>query len=213
MKRSGDNDMSRDDEKRKKRETLPHPGGEREVWGKPEEDEPIQEEPIVKEKANFGLTGMLGKDTNTGNTVNGVMMKWSEPLDAAKPDKQWRLYVFKEDAHIETLHLHRQSSYLIGRDNRVADIVVAHPSCSKQHAVIQYRKVKRRDRDGEPIEKVLPYLLDLQSAQKTFVNGEEIEDSRYFELREKDLIKFGASSREYVVMCGEASTSALSNKK
>jgi smad nuclear-interacting protein 1 len=66
--------------------------------------------------------------------------------------------------------------------------------------VIQYRKVKRRDRDGEPVDRVLPYLLDLQSAQKTFVNGEAVDDSRYYELREKDCIKFGASTREYVLM-------------
>lgn len=145
----------------------------------------------------------MSKDVNTGNTVNGVVMKWSEPLDAAKPDRQWRLYVFKEDALIETLHLHRQSSYLIGRDNRVADIIVAHPSCSKQHAVIQYRKVKRKGKDGEPVERVVPYLLDLQSAQKTMVNGEVVEDSRYFELREKDCIRFGASTREYVLMSGD----------
>jgi smad nuclear-interacting protein 1 len=198
-KRSGEREYDDRDEKRNRREPSPKRSG-KEVWGKAEENEPPPEEPIVKEKANFGLTGLLSKDVNTGNTVNGVILKWSEPLDSAKPDQQWRLYVFKEDALIETLHLHRQSSYLVGRDNRVADIVVAHPSCSKQHAVIQYRKVKRRDRDGEPIEKVLPYLMDLQSAQKTFVNGEAVDDSRYYELREKDCIKFGASTREYVLM-------------
>lgn len=181
--------------------------GGNEVWGKREEEEPLpaeSEEPIVKEKANFGLTGMLSKDENTGNTVNGVVMKWSEPLDTAKPDRQWRLYVFKGDEMVETLHLHRQSAYLVGRDNRVADIVVAHPSCSKQHAVIQYRKVRRRSKaasaGSEEVEVVLPYLMDLQSAHRTFVNGEAIEDSRYFELREKDCIRFGASTREYILL-------------
>lgn len=178
-------------------------GSGKEVWGKPDEDEPPPEEPIVKEKANFGLTGLLSKDVNTGNTVNGVVLKFTEPLDSAKPDQHWRLYVFKEDKHIETLYLHRQSVYLVGRDNRVADIVVAHPSCSKQHAVIQYRKVKRRNNEGEPIERILPYLMDLQSAQRTFVNGQAVEDSRYFELREQDCIKFGASTREYVLMSGK----------
>ena len=69
----------------------------------------------------------------------GVVLKWSEPLDSAKPSKQWRLYVFKNEEIAETLHVHRQSAYLIGRDERVADIVLKHLSCSKQHAVIQYR--------------------------------------------------------------------------
>lgn len=38
---------------------------------------------------------------------------------------------------IELLHIHRQSAYLIGRDRAVVDLAVEHPSCSKQHAVIQ----------------------------------------------------------------------------
>ena len=182
---------------------IPRDQNGKEIWGKEDEKEKVKAEeeiPIVKEKANFGLTGNLSKDESTGNVVNGIIMKWSEPLDAAKPEQRWRLYVFKEEALVETLHLHRQSSYLVGRDARVADIVTAHPSCSKQHAVIQFRKVKRKDEFGQPVEVVLPYLMDLQSAQKTFVNGVEMEDSRYYELRQKDCIKFGVSTREYVLL-------------
>lgn len=41
------------------------------------------------------------------------------------------------DGIVELLHIHRQSAYLFGRDKTVADIAVDHPSCSKQHAVIQ----------------------------------------------------------------------------
>lgn len=37
----------------------------------------------------------------------------------------------------DVLHIHRQSAYLIGRDRAVADLAIEHPSCSKQHAVIQ----------------------------------------------------------------------------
>lgn len=70
---------------------------------------------------------------------SGVVLKWVEPLDSAKPSKKWRLYVFKNDDISETLHLHRQSAYLFGRDKRVADVELKHESCSKQHAVIQYR--------------------------------------------------------------------------
>lgn len=38
---------------------------------------------------------------------------------------------------VDLLHLQRQSAYLVGRDKTVVDIPVDHPSCSKQHAVIQ----------------------------------------------------------------------------
>jgi FHA domain len=69
------------------------------------------------------------------------VLKWVEPLDSARPSKKWRLYVFKDNEISETLHLHRQSAYLFGRDKRVADVELKHESCSKQHAVIQYRCV------------------------------------------------------------------------
>ncbi|XP_058093144.1 FHA domain-containing protein DDL isoform X2 [Magnolia sinica] len=48
----------------------------------------------------------------------------------------------------EPLYVHRQSCYLFGRERRVADIPTDHPSCSKQHAVIQFRLVEKEQPDG-----------------------------------------------------------------
>lgn len=44
-----------------------------EIWGKITivDEEETNNQNIVKEKANFGLTGALAKDTNTGNTIQG----------------------------------------------------------------------------------------------------------------------------------------------
>ncbi len=42
--------------------------------------------------------------------------------------------------------------------------------------------------------------MDLESTNKTYLNGDEIEAARYYELREKDILKFGESLREYVIM-------------
>lgn len=155
---------------------------------------------FIKEKANFGLTGALARDAETGNLKNGVLLKWSAPLDEATPDQHWRLYVFKEGEIVETLHIHRQASYLIGRDDRVADILLAHPSISKQHAVIQFREVKQHKTKQMVVK---PYIMDLGSTHKTKLNGNILEDARYYELREKDQLKFGASTREYIIMCAE----------
>jgi smad nuclear-interacting protein 1 len=177
------------------------------VWGNAALEEtsvpPNQDKPVVVEKANFGLSGALAKDATTGNVYNGVVLKWSEPLDAANPDKNWRMYVFKGDEVVETLHLHRQSAYLVGREEKIADIKVLNPSCSKQHAVIQFRRVAVATADPEaPPKKVIkPYIMDLESTNKTFLNGTEIEPSRYIELREKDILKFGTSAKEYVLVC------------
>jgi hypothetical protein len=48
-------------------------------------------------RPNFGLTGVLAEDIATGNVVNGTLLKWTEPPDAALPGLKWRLHVFKGD--------------------------------------------------------------------------------------------------------------------
>ena len=99
----------------------------REVWGKPDElptaprggrggggggggggappgqygngDEGGEEEEAApKEKADFGLSGALAGDEATGNVLNGVVLKFTEPADARPPPargRKWRFYVFK----------------------------------------------------------------------------------------------------------------------
>lgn len=184
----------------------------RKVWGREEEDI-VDEKPQVpdeqKVKADFGLSGALAKDVNTGNMYNGVVLKWSEPQDSARPTLKWRLYVMKNGTIAETLHLHRQSAYLFGRDTRVADVILQHESCSKQHAVLQYRLVNEKSASsssagGGGRRVVKPYLMDLGSTHKTFVNGSALEEARYYELREKDCVKFAGSTREYILLHAES---------
>ncbi|XP_067634709.1 uncharacterized protein [Eurosta solidaginis] len=154
-------------------------------------------EPVEKEKPNFGLSGALLEDTNK---VNGVIIKYSEPPEARKPKRRWRLYPFKGETALPTLHIHRQSCFLVGRDRKVADLAVDHPSCSKQHAALQYRLVSFDREDGTQGKRVRLYLIDLESANGTFLNNKKIEARKYYELIEKDVIKFGFSTREYVLL-------------
>ena len=85
-----------------------------------------------------------------------------------------------------------------------------HTSCSKQHAVIQFRQVSSKNEFGD-VSKVIkyvpytnkvidvrPYVIDLESTNGTTLNGEKLDSRRYFEIRTEDMIKFGESSREYV---------------
>lgn len=89
-----------------------------------------------KEKPNFELSGALVEDTNT---FRGVVIKYNEPPEARIPKRRWRLYPFKNDEPLPVMYIHRQSAYLLGRQRQIADIPIDHPSCSKQHAVFQYR--------------------------------------------------------------------------
>ncbi|GFN11081.1 putative FHA domain protein SNIP1 [Aspergillus tubingensis] len=159
--------------------------------------------PPEKEKPNFGQTGRLAAESKTVN-VNGnsVVLKYHEPPEARKPPAKepWRLYVFKGQDLLEMVELGIRSCWLIGKEQLVVDFPLEHPSCSKQHAALQFRFVEKRNEFGDRIGRVKPYLIDLESANGTTVNGDAIPAGRYVELRDKDVVKFGLSTREYVLM-------------
>lgn len=49
----------------------------------------------------------------------------------------------------DLLHISQQSCYLFGRDRGVVDIPLDHLSCSKQHAVLQFRLIVERNEFGD----------------------------------------------------------------
>lgn len=181
-------------------------GGGGQLTALERDDEPDGGEPSKpKEKANYETTGKLAE---AANTVNGVNMVYGEPPEAAKPTKHWRLYVFKGKEALEPYHVHRQSMYLLGRDRRVADIPLDHPSCSSQHCVLQFRMTTLMEADerGErrQTRRVRPYLIDLKSTNGCFIHDERIEPQVYVELKHMDKLRFGFSSREYVLLNADA---------
>jgi smad nuclear-interacting protein 1 len=160
------------------------------------EDE--EEKPPPAHKPNFGLSGALAKDEGGGGTAyKGVVLKFREPPEARAPNTQWRFYLFKGEDLIETLHVSKQSAYLMGRNTDIADIPMAHSSLSSQHAVLQYRALPTKDGSRLSCQ---PYIMDLESTNGTFLNGVRIDSARYYQLKKGDVLKFGASTREYVLM-------------
>ena len=156
-------------------------------------------------KANFGLSGALAKDAGGGgNVYKGVVLKFREPPEARTPNTQWRFYVFKGKDLTETLHISKQSAYLMGRNQDICDIPLLHPSLSSQHAVLQYRALPLKD-DPSRVS-CQPYILDLESTNGTFLNGVQIDGARYYQLKKGDVLKFGASTREYVLMTENTTT-------
>lgn len=101
------------------------------------------------------------------------------------------------------------SSFL---STQLADIVAAHESCSKQHAALQFREVNGSIRyvrfqvssSGQNPSSALscvgrPYLIDVGSANGTFLNKQKIKPNEYVELKEGDAIVLGCSTRQYVL--------------
>jgi smad nuclear-interacting protein 1 len=221
--KSGTNELSyygpTDHENRKRsRPDNPHPreGAQVTVPRVEPEDNPkkertnnnsnVNEEKIEPQyKPNFGLSGALSKDAQSGNMYKGVVLKFKEPPEARAPNTQWRFYVFKRGQKdvIETLHISKQSAYLMGRNADIADIPMHHPSLSSQHAVLQFRALPNAE--GRLL--CQPYIMDLESTNGTFLNGIQIDAARYYQLKKGDVLTFGASTREYVLLT-ENTTSA-----
>lgn len=75
------------------------------------------------------------------------------------------------------------------------------------------RLVEYTRADGTVGRRVKPYIIDLGSGNGTFLNNKRIEPQRYYELKEKDVLKFGFSSREYVLLHESSDTSELDRKE
>ena len=70
-----------------------------------------------------------------------------------------------------------------------------------ERQLTEEEQVARGDFQAVITERIIkPFLLDLESSNGTFVNGEKIEAARYYEIMDKDIIKLGHSTREYVLM-------------
>jgi smad nuclear-interacting protein 1 len=85
----------------------------------------------------------------------------------------------------------------MGRNTDIADIPLLHPSCSSQHAVIQYRAITDQNTGKSNTQ---PYIMDLESANGTTLNGVPLDGARYYQLKKGDVLRFGASTREYVLL-------------
>ncbi|PBP20033.1 FHA domain-containing protein [Diplocarpon rosae] len=161
-----------------------------------------------KQKPNFNPSGLLAAASNSVTQADGsaIALKYHEPAEARKPPArdEWKLFVFKGEEILETINLGLRSCWLVGKEVAVVDLLAEHPSVSRQHAVFQFRHIEKKNEFGDKTGRVKPYLIDLDSANGTLLNKEMIPPSRYLELRDKDMIQFGHSTREYVLMLSKA---------
>ena len=161
-----------------------------------------KEKEIEKEKPNFEPSGILLKDLEMdyNKSINSkIIINYNPPNDSIIPDKNeiWFLFKFSEDKkeEEETYKLINKEYFLIGKDPRICDIRIKQKNISRQHAVIQFRKI-RKEKDWQ----ILPYLIDLNSTNGTYLNGDKIDNKKYYELREKDQLNFGDKNIDFLLM-------------
>ncbi|RLN59699.1 hypothetical protein BBJ29_006531 [Phytophthora kernoviae] len=117
------------------------------------------------------------------------MAPFRAPQWAVTPSRRNRrakLRVEKGGSCIEEVSVSSQACYVLGRSEDQCDVWLQHPSVSRQHAAIIHDKNQQI------------YVMDLDSAQGTFVNGEEIKPKEPYKLKVGDQIQFGASTRMYM---------------
>jgi smad nuclear-interacting protein 1 len=131
----------------------------------------------------------------SSSSRNGIKSFYKEPSEARLPERHWRLSISKDGEDLPPYRIYRQSKYIFGRDKDQCDIRLHHSSCSNIHAVLQYRL--RVDSHGRHI---YPYLIDLGSSHGTYLNRRRIDPNRYYKLEENDVIQFGESSKEFILI-------------
>ena len=133
----------------------------------------------------------------SGNLYKGVKTKdgrrldYVEPSDAAAPTETWRMYPYKGDQEVDVPVVMTRAFTLFGRVAANVDVVLRHRSVEPQHAVVQFRTFG---------ERVLPYVIDLGSKEGTWLNKQRVAPKTYVELRHGDVVWFGRSSTDYLVL-------------
>lgn len=133
--------------------------------------------PVEKEKPNYGASGLLAAEQNSYKGVvvkyaeppeaRKPSKKWrlyvfkgkdqigEEGFTAGLGQHQknnhsrMKLLYFLAAFLSDMIPIHSQSAYLIGREKVVVDIAIEHPSCSKQHAAIQFRQIVEKNDFGD----------------------------------------------------------------
>ncbi|XP_043088694.1 kanadaptin [Puntigrus tetrazona] len=123
-------------------------------------------------------------------------LPYTEPPWGSIPDISYSFELLKNGAILDTVPLTQRSYFVVGR-LPVCDVSLEHPSISRYHAVVQYRG--RAGQDGVLGEEKGFYVYDLGSTHGTFVNKNKIPPKTYIRLRVGHVLKFGGSTRLFIL--------------
>ncbi|CAF4888128.1 unnamed protein product [Pieris macdunnoughi] len=117
--------------------------------------------------------------------------KWS----GICPDgTEYALEVLKSGMIVEKVELTNKPYYVFGRLAN-SDVVLAHPTISRHHSILQYKALADENEQASGW-----YLYDLGSTHGTFLNREKLKHKHYTRVRVGHQIKFGSSTRTYILL-------------
>lgn len=135
------------------------------------------------------------------------------PEWAARPKHAYALEVVKGGVQVERFDVSAKDHFVVGRAEG-CDLVLLHPSISRRHAVIQHRAGRTitnndnahnddddvsNDDDDDAVDGGGVFVYDLGSTHGTFVGKRRVGARQYCELRVGDMVRFGASTRMFVL--------------
>ncbi|KAK2663201.1 hypothetical protein Ddye_001775 [Dipteronia dyeriana] len=120
------------------------------------------------------------QDKSIQSSVPYTIPEWS-----GIPCHRFYFEVLKDGSIMDKFDVCKKGAYMFGRVD-LCDFVLEHPTISRFHAVIQFRK------SGAA------YLYDVGSTHGTFVNKNQVKKRVYVDVHVGDVIRFGQSSRLYI---------------
>ncbi|UYV82969.1 SLC4A1AP, partial [Cordylochernes scorpioides] len=117
-------------------------------------------------------------------------LPYKEPKWSGVSEEKYSFEVLKNGLIINQIDLTKSPYIVFGRLEN-CDVSLEHPSISRYHAIVQY-KVSDDDSKGY-------YIYDLGSTHGTFVNKLKIAPKVYVRLKVGYVIKFGGSTRMFIL--------------
>ncbi|GES86813.1 kanadaptin [Rhizophagus clarus] len=117
---------------------------------------------------------------------------YEKPEWSDLPKDNYSFEIIKNGVSLELIDFPSKEFLVLGR-LPICDIAMEHPSVSRYHATIQFNS------KGEI------FLYDLDSAHGTIINKQRIPSRHFTKLRVGDQLKFGESTRTYVLLGPEES--------
>jgi len=111
---------------------------------------------------------------------------------AAVPEELYLgIDVMKDGVKIQSFDLKGKAFFSIGRDRNV-DIQTWHPSCSRQHCILQFKKPNEL------------FVRDVNSVHGVKLNQERIKMNEFVRVYVGDILEMGQSTRMYVITGAES---------
>ncbi|KAM4724051.1 kanadaptin [Anableps anableps] len=180
-----------------------------------------QADKVCEAASDAAAAAVAGKkerkdDTDTDKTKKQEVKAKGAPVKAGKfpplpyteppwggppPESPYALEILKNGTIVDTVPLTHRSYFVVGR-LPVCDVSLEHPSISRYHAVIQYRG--QTGEEGCVGEERGFYVHDLGSTHGTVVNKNRIPPKTYIRLRVGHVLKFGGSTRLFILQGPES---------